>query len=483
MRKLLATALILILTLSQATLAFAAESYVQLPPDSTGKMSRTTDQVVNSNDVYSSVVNVGSALNSNLADVGNTSPGSTGLNILQTGVSTGSYELPPDQGYTNGQVVPAKYDADGLQMVRAWVSTNEGNLYDTFPGTSLNAAWTSSIGTGGSIAVSGGAVTIGSGTTANAVTYICQAVDYSPLRAEIILSLSQRIANQNAMVALTDNCNPALQTQFLRFNWAGTTNTVVYAESQGPDSQSEGVGASLTQTATSNNAIYSIEWNSTSGSFAYHSVDTLDAAVLSQHYSETPDPSAVMYLWIGWVNGASAPASSSNIVVKKVYVKNMNTVAVKNEFESAPVKTYAMGVARQSLPATTPDNVPILPMMDSVGREISAGACPRDLVAQQQTTITNSASETTIMSAVSGQNVDLTSLDITNASAAAVTVTIKDATAGTTRAMYDIAANGGMVKLWTTPFMQAAAVNNNWTATLSNATTTVHITAQGCKMP
>jgi hypothetical protein len=69
---------------------------------------------------------------------------------------------------------------------------------------------------------------------------------------------------------------------------------------------------------------------------------------------------------------------------------------------------------------------------------------------------------------------DITGIQITNATATAVTVTIKDATSGTTRKVYDLAANGGIVVPFSTPLPQAAAANN-WTATLSVNTVTVNI--------
>ena len=84
-------------------------------------------------------------------------------------------------------------------------------------------------------------------------------------------------------------------------------------------------------------------------------------------------------------------------------------------------------------------------MTDKVGRQIVVHNQVRDLVSMQQTTITNSTAETTVVTQIASTFADISGLQITNASATAVSVTIKDSTGGTTRKKYDLAANGGIV--------------------------------------
>lgn len=117
-------------------------------------------------------------------------------------------------------------------------------------------------------------------------------------------------------------------------------------------------------------------------------------------------------------------------------------------------------------------------MGDKAGRAVVVLNAPRDLAGRQVTTISSSTSETTVVSSSSGNFIDITSLQITNASATIpVTVTLKDATSGTTAAIYDLAAGGGIVAQFPTPLKQSV-VTNNWTATLSVATVTVDINIQ-----
>lgn len=102
--------------------------------------------------------------------------------------------------------------------------------------------------------------------------------------------------------------------------------------------------------------------------------------------------------------------------------------------------------------------------------------------AVQQTTITSSTSETTIVTAAASTFHDLYGLILTNTSATACNVTIKDATAGTTRAV--IAVPAGDTRGFMLPVDAAipqATVNNNWTATCSASVASIQVTAMYVK--
>ena len=132
------------------------------------------------------------------------------------------------------------------------------------------------------------------------------------------------------------------------------------------------------------------------------------------------------------------------------------------------------GIAKTTQPAAALDGQRANILTDKLGRVVVAPGHVRDLVTNQYTQLTNTT-ETTIVTAVAATYLDITSLIITNASNQAVNVTLRDATAGTTRAVLNLAANGGVVFNPPAPLKQAA-VNSNWTAQLS-ATATVNITA------
>ena len=117
---------------------------------------------------------------------------------------------------------------------------------------------------------------------------------------------------------------------------------------------------------------------------------------------------------------------------------------------------------------------------DKVGRLLTVPGHERTMTGVQQTTITSSTTETTIVTAVASTFLDLTHLSVTNGSATATIVTLKDATAGTTRGIWNISGGGGICISFPTPLAQAA-VNNNWTITCGTSVASVYVVAQFVK--
>lgn len=96
----------------------------------------------------------------------------------------------------------------------------------------------------------------------------------------------------------------------------------------------------------------------------------------------------------------------------------------------------------------------------------------------QDTTLTTTVSETTIVTANATHALDLYGLILANSSATATTVTIKDSTGGTTRAVIQVPA--GETRGFMLPMdsgIPQAAANNNWTATSSASITSLFVTA------
>ena len=131
--------------------------------------------------------------------------------------------------------------------------------------------------------------------------------------------------------------------------------------------------------------------------------------------------------------------------------------------------------ARTTNPTAGADGNGIIPITDKLGKQVVVGSI-RDLKDNQVTTITNTT-ETTIVTAVAATFMDLYGIIITNTSATAVNVAIRDATAGTTR--FNIAVPAGTTSGYMLPesgAMKQAVVNNNWTATVSAVVTSIIIT-------
>lgn len=134
--------------------------------------------------------------------------------------------------------------------------------------------------------------------------------------------------------------------------------------------------------------------------------------------------------------------------------------------------------AKTSLPTAVADADRVNGIADKFGRQVVLTNAIRDIVGSQNTTITSSTSETTIVTAGgAGVFIDLTHLAITNKSATGTLVTLKDSTAGTTRGVYYVPATGGIVLTFPTPKAQASA-NNNWTLTCGTSVDSVYVTAE-----
>jgi hypothetical protein len=162
-----------------------------------------------------------------------------------------------------------------------------------------------------------------------------------------------------------------------------------------------------------------------------------------------------------------------------VNATSTGNVASGSSDSGNPVKTG--GVARQTNPTAVTDGQRVNDFSDDVGRKIVVLNQCRDLVGSQTTTITSSTTETAIVTA-GGAGIfnDLTSLTITNSSATALIVTLKDSTGGTTQGIYALAANGGIALTFPTPKKQATA-NNNWTLTCGASVASIYVVAEFVK--
>lgn len=143
----------------------------------------------------------------------------------------------------------------------------------------------------------------------------------------------------------------------------------------------------------------------------------------------------------------------------------------------------ALGVRNDTLADTTNTTGDYAQLSTDIkGRVITAGA-PRALKGIQQTSVSNTTSETTIITAVASTFLDVYGIILANTGASTTKVTIKDATAGTTRAIIEVPTletRGFMLPVDSA--IPQAAVNTNWTVTCGTATTALEVTAMYVKM-
>lgn len=115
------------------------------------------------------------------------------------------------------------------------------------------------------------------------------------------------------------------------------------------------------------------------------------------------------------------------------------------------------------------------------GEQVAVGNT-RENKGVTHTTITSSTAETTIIAAVASTFLDLYGLILANTGATTTSVTIKDSTAGTTRAIIEVPTletRGFMLPVDSA--IPQATVNNNWTATCGSSTASLEVTALWAK--
>lgn len=171
---------------------------------------------------------------------------------------------------------------------------------------------------------------------------------------------------------------------------------------------------------------------------------------------------------------ATTAAVASSAGVQKVGIAGgVAGAAIDGAIAAAPpANALQIGIkAATANPANATAGNQVAIMGDKAGRPVVTAGNVRELIGVQTTVITASVAETTIITA-GGAGVfnDLSHISITTTDVVAAVITIKDATAGTTRLTFEYpptaAAVGPLTCDFAIPIPQAAAANN-WTATVS----------------
>lgn len=212
-------------------------------------------------------------------------------------------------------------------------------------------------GSGATISVASGQCTIAAGTTANAITEIKRLIDFSPVNGQIGVSISQRIANQDIYIGFRDPSSTI--KYFTWFRLTGTTNTVVNVESgyNPTTAPSASETASVTSITLPNGittaSIISFRVETSFDRVRFYAqlaADTSGAqeTLLAEIKRVAPHPNDPLEMVVRVVNGATPPASNTNIVVDYAYIKNFNKLQVEQSGNNegfvalaAPGQTYS----------------------------------------------------------------------------------------------------------------------------------------------
>lgn len=174
-----------------------------------------------------------------------------------------------------------------------------------------------------------------------------------------------------------------------------------------------------------------------------------------------------------WDRMRTAPGVTGSLAVA-------GSTASGSSLAAAPITGGGLG--KTSNPTAVSDGQVVNSLHDKLGKQVVVGSI-RDLKVQQQTTITSSTSETTVLTA-GGASVflDVYGVIVANTSATACDVAFKDATAGTTR--FDIQVPAGETRgfmLNESGAHSQASANNNWTATCGTSVASIKITMLAVK--
>jgi hypothetical protein len=246
----------------------------------------------------------------------------------------------PDPGTAATTTATAlQQDAVGRLETHSAVTCDEGSFRDDFTGSALISsganAWTSTIGTGGSITVASSIATFATGTTTSSSTYAKSAVtDFLPLSLQFYASISQRIANQTLTMGLCDTFPTPNKSCVVQFS--GTNNTqatfVAQSSSAGTDTQS----VTVTLPNGGNTSTYHVYKIDLSGTLATLSIDGTVVATLSAHL---PGPYDMLSTYLA-VQNTGAVGSSTSLTIDYLSFFDWDKLQIDTDFSGEPILTH-----------------------------------------------------------------------------------------------------------------------------------------------
>lgn len=277
--------------------------------------------------------------------------------------------LTSNQMYLDGQPVSAMQRSDGSKSLAVAgydsvddmlkVKSVQKKFRDSFVGSALDPLkWHGPvIGSGGSVSVSGGALTLGSGNVANAETSVMSLDTYTvPFRVQVGLTLSQRIANSTfyleaVSVDPTTGIPDGLHSIAWQFDGTSATQSKYLVQNGGLAAL---VSAASTISSTASGSFYELEPFADEAWFHSSILDASTGRAFSyRRHQQIPDPNAAYKLRLRWKNGPSNPASNTNAVIQFVSIQDYAELTAEiTAGRGQTVAGQALGVALTSpLPA------------------------------------------------------------------------------------------------------------------------------------
>lgn len=194
-----------------------------------------------------------------------------------------------------------------------------------FSGSSLPTDWNIiAHGTGQTVTVASSTMTIAANTTASATTTVrCTKPIRPKVYVRFIVQLSQRIANQNFYLEITN----AAGTTYARYDLNGTTATTGQCVTANQGTANTAVSVTIPTTASyatldiyadTNDVVFSSVASNTNA--VKSGIASFDRLIL--------DPNEDYYVQVSAVNSASAPASNTNLIVDSVVIQDLTAMKV-----------------------------------------------------------------------------------------------------------------------------------------------------------
>jgi hypothetical protein len=207
------------------------------------------------------------------------------------------------------------------------VGSIEKKFRDSFPGPSLDSAkWDNSIGAGGSITFSAGNIVIASGTTINSDTSITTKETFQiPFRVSFNAVLSQRIINQSFIVeAISVNSTTGVPDGQHTCAWVFDGTTATQAKYRVQNSALTPLdSAASTVPTTASAGLYELEPFADECWFHGGTLDaTTGRANSYRRHQQIPDPNGTYKIRVRWLNGATAPATTTTASLQFVAIQD-----------------------------------------------------------------------------------------------------------------------------------------------------------------
>lgn len=241
-----------------------------------------------------------------------------------------------------GQYIKKTADSETLYLAVSKIISNTSlTLVAVYAGTTasttaVESAWVTSTGTG-SIAVSTSILTLNSGTTNGSSTVVYRHGDFLPYHFYCKTNISQRIANQTAVMGLQSDVTATPEKQ-ATFVFDGATNTTVKCRSSFGTAAADTQETSVTLPAaaiTSANNTYQIDLTANKVTFSINDI------VVAVHKDHMPGPYDQMIIVNSIRNAAVVTTTALNI--DYFYFANLNEIQISNDFTGEPIKVQVMG--------------------------------------------------------------------------------------------------------------------------------------------